>query len=96
MVAQNPVIKEAILNWLHNSVVGEHYGRDVTTSRVKSLFYWKGMTKDILIFVKNCGVCQKNKPDLAAYLGLLQPLPIPNQIWTNISMDFVEGLSNSG
>ncbi|GAU37779.1 hypothetical protein TSUD_158600 [Trifolium subterraneum] len=78
-----------------SSAVGGHSGRDVTTSRVKSLFYWKGMSKDILNFVKNCGVCQKNKFDLAASPGLLQPLPIPNQVWTDISMDFIEGLPPS-
>ncbi|PNY00055.1 Ty3/gypsy retrotransposon protein [Trifolium pratense] len=95
VIGSNPTIKETILTWLHSSAIGGHSGRDVTTSRVKSLFYWKGMNKDIITFVKNCAICQKNKPDLAASPGLLQPLPIPNQIWTHISMDFVEGLPTS-
>lgn len=69
-------IKESILEWLHSSALGGHYGRDMANSRVKSIFYWKGTTKDIINFFRNCGTCQKNKSDLAAYPGLLQPLPI--------------------
>lgn len=46
--------------------------------------------------VKNCEVCHKNKNDSGPSPGLLQPLPIPDQAWTHINMDFIEGLPMSG
>lgn len=72
-----------------------HSGRDLTLKRIKQLFYWKGMTEDVKQFVKNCITCQSNKSDLAAYPGLLQPLPILEEVWIDISMDFITGLPKS-
>ncbi|GJZ12877.1 reverse transcriptase [Tanacetum coccineum] len=46
-------------------------------------------------FVKECDTCQRQKPHLSSYHGLLQPLPIPERIWTKVSMDFIEKLPNS-
>lgn len=81
-----------ILKWLHDSPLGGHFGRDVIAVQIKSLFFWKDMTKDIQQNVKNCDICQRCKPDLAASSGLLQTLPIPNKVQDEISMDFIEGL----
>ncbi|GJW30300.1 retrotransposable element Tf2 [Tanacetum coccineum] len=47
------------------------------------------------MFVRNCNVCQILKPELVPNPGLLQPLPIPNQIWSKILMDTVDSLPMS-
>jgi hypothetical protein len=55
------------------------------------------MRKEVAKFVKECHVCErKKKPEHVNYLGLLQPLAVPDMAWTRISMHFVEGLPFSG
>lgn len=51
--------------------------------------------KDLQTFISECDVCQRNKTETVASPGLLQPLPIPERAWSDLSMDFIEGLPNS-
>lgn len=96
VVGNNEETKLHILKWLHDSAIGGHSGRDATLQRIKSLFYWPRMNVEVQAYVRNFAVCQKNKNDLAAKPGLLQPLPVPNGVWESIGMDFIEGLPPSG
>jgi hypothetical protein len=50
------------------------------------------MRKDIRQMVKECPICQVSKVENIHSPGLLQPLPIPQGSWIDISMDFIEGL----
>ena len=95
VVGKNVALRNELLVHFHDSPVGGHVGVQATMQKMCSLFYWKKMKREVKQFVRNCDVCQRSKPDLSAYPGLLQPLPIPNTVWSSISMDFVEGLPKS-
>jgi hypothetical protein len=85
----------AVLQALHNSGLGGHSGNLVTYQKVKQLFAWPNMRKDIEAFVQKCSICQQAKSEHCKLPGLLKPLPIPPEAWHTISLDFNEGLPNS-
>jgi len=46
-------------------------------------------------YIKECTICQQAKVEHVKLPGLLDPLPVPSQPWTIISLDFIEGLPSS-
>ena len=75
--------------------VGGHAGIHHTYAHLAVEFYWKGIRKHVQDYVTTCDVCQRSKHEAMVPVGLLQPLPIPNQVWDDITMDFIEGLPRS-
>ena len=63
--------------------------------KVKGIFYWPRMKAEVKEYVRECDVCKRCKIELIPYPGLLQPLPIPEQAWSSVSMDFIDGLPRS-
>ena len=88
-------LKGVVLQQVHNSPLGGHSGFLKTLHRVKRDFSWPGLREDVRKLVKECDACQRLKAETCNIVGLLQPLPIPDKPWLNVSMDFVEGLPKS-
>ena len=84
-----------IMEEFHSFKIGGHFGVNRTTTRIGAQFYWNGMRSDISKFVREGVICQQAKVDHVLPAGLLQPLPIPQQIWEDIAMDFIVQLPPS-
>lgn len=80
---------------LHDGPAGGHSGQEVTLKKVSQFFYWPAMKEEVVEYVRSRDLCQRVKTSNHFPYGLLQPLPIPDQILKDISMDFIEGLPKS-
>ena len=77
-----------VIQELHNE---GQMGRDKTMKLVTDSYFWPTMRKEITKFVEKCHICQVSKGTITN-VGLYMPLPVPNQPWIHVSMDFVLGL----
>ncbi|GJS59021.1 reverse transcriptase [Tanacetum coccineum] len=92
VVGQDVELRKKLIDHFHSSTIWGQSGVQATTKRLTTYFYWKGLRKMVKEWVRNCDNCQRNKSDISATSGLLQPLPILERIWQDISMDFIESL----
>lgn len=66
-----------------------------TVVQIKSQFFWSGMKTDIQKIVQPCSICQQANTPNSLPVWLLQPLPIPRQVWEDLAMDIITGLPMS-
>ena len=76
----------------HDNPLSGHQGNFKKYKEIRERFTWKGLKREVQKYTNECLVCQKNKEEHTHPAGLLQPLPIPNQKWESISMDFITSL----
>lgn len=91
-IPNSPKFKAKILDYIHANPHAGHSSFHKSLHRAKSDFYWSRLKHDLKQFVRICEVCQRNKLPNTFPASLLQTLPVPTTTWTDLSMDFVEGL----
>lgn len=89
VLPKNSTYMPTLLYLYHDSPTGGHSGEHKTYQRIARDWFWEGMTKRIAEYVKACEICQHQKHSTLSPGALLQPLPIPHQVWEHVSTDFV-------
>ncbi|KAL4026717.1 hypothetical protein IC575_015156 [Cucumis melo] len=69
-----------------------HPGSTKMYQDLRSVYWWRGMKREVADFVSRCLVCQQVKAPRQCPAGLLQPLSVPGWKWESVSMDFITGL----
>jgi len=92
VIPMEEALVQRILQEYHSSPIGGHVGITRTLARLKAQFYWPKMQKHVQEYVQNCVICQQAQVSNTLPSGLLQPLPIPQQVWEDIAMNFITGL----
>ena len=67
-----PASRSAVMTALHTLPMSGHLGYKKTYHRVRSQFYWKGISSDVKAFVRSCLACQQRKPPLPRHSSQLQ------------------------
>uniref|UniRef100_A0A803KBS3 Gypsy retrotransposon integrase-like protein 1 n=1 Tax=Xenopus tropicalis TaxID=8364 RepID=A0A803KBS3_XENTR len=91
----SPSMVPQVLQLSHSSLLAGHPGTKKTLDLVRRYFWWPSLVHDVSQFVSSCTVCAQQKTPRSLPCGLLTPLPVPNQPWTDIAMDFIVELPKS-
>jgi len=85
-------LRQQIVEEHHDAIIYGHGGMDKTAESVVRNYYWPHMHNSIQEFVRTCDACQRNKARNRRPAGLLQPLPLPEKRWEQVTMDLITSL----
>ena len=83
------LVKEA-----HGGGLMGHFEINKTYNMLHEHFFWPKMKLDVHMFCSQCFKCKEAK-SRSQPNGLYTPLNVPNELWINISIEFVLGLPHT-
>ena len=92
VIPNSESIRTSILAACHDDKSSAHPGITKTIDLVSRDFYWKHLHRHVKEYVSTCIPCQRNKPSNQTPLGLLQPIPTPEQRFHTWTMDMITQL----
>ncbi|XP_066596240.1 uncharacterized protein [Prorops nasuta] len=86
--------REDLLHEFHDTPMSGHLGVDKTYHRISRCFYWVGMYRTVLDFVRKCDICQRTKVSQQPPVGLMGRRFV-EQPWEIVAVDVMGPLPKS-
>ncbi|XP_035258821.1 protein NYNRIN-like [Anguilla anguilla] len=80
-------LRNDILYHIHNQ--GGHLGIEKTKDRLKNMFWWPDVDKNVKDYCTNCLTCAQINPSPVKRKGRLRPTCLAEGPWTNLQIDYV-------
>lgn len=80
-------LRNHILEVFHDDPTAGHLAFHKTYDRIKSRFFWPGLSTSVAKYVASCPSCQYRKRPTSTSAGMLQPLPCPSDPFEVVGID---------
>jgi hypothetical protein len=88
VIPQDLKVCELLYNLAHNTL--GHFGFDKSYKSLQGSYYWPNMRRDLEIaYIPLCTKCQRNKTRTSKPTGPLHPLPVPDDHFDTVTLDFI-------
>ncbi len=79
----------------HDLSTSDHSDMNRTLNLLRRSYCWPKMRATIKRYIRNCYVCRRSKASRDRINELLKSLPVSEQRWQDISLNFIIDLSES-
>ncbi|KAJ3603554.1 hypothetical protein NHX12_028299 [Muraenolepis orangiensis] len=86
-VVMEPETKRHIFLDCHFNDVGQHLGQKKTVHRIQSQYYWLGIVKDVVDWIKVCDTCQQNERN-KSLARTVRPIKV-DAPWDIVGIDII-------
>ena len=88
-------MRAQLVNEHHVAIAAGHWGVARTMELISRNYWWPNLRTTVEENIARCERCQRAEPDRHARQTALKHMPVGNEPWQEISMDFVVGLPDS-
>jgi hypothetical protein len=88
VIPQDLKVRELLYNLAHDTL--GHIGFDKSYESLCGSYYWPNMRRDLEnTYIPSCVECQHNKDRTSKPTGPLHPLPVPDDRFDTVALDFI-------